>query len=228
MTELTPSQWSLLPDDEPQEVPAPDPLAQAVSAALRSRDGHFYELTGQVNQPGEPQAGLAERWKRFFAAGGAAGWQELSAKALRVQRRVLEDGASYNVHSDAPPLPGQESQHSAPLARHWPLELLPMLIEPHEWREIESGVIQRARLLDAVMADSYGERRLLQQGLLPASLVLAHPQYLRAMHGCKPRGGVNLHVLSVDLTRGADGHWWVEVAFDEAGATNAVTVVTAS
>lgn len=26
----------------------------------------------------------------------------------------------------------------------------------------------------------------------------------------------------------ADGHWWVEVAFDEAGATNAVTVVTAS
>ncbi|MBI3345643.1 MAG: circularly permuted type 2 ATP-grasp protein, partial [Burkholderiales bacterium] len=208
MSELTPSQWSLLPD-EPEEVLAPDPLAQALSAALRSRDGHFYELTGRVNHPGEPQAGLAERWQRFFAAGGAVGWQELSAKALRVQRRVLEDGASYNVHSDAPPLPGQNGEYGAPLARHWPLELLPMLISPDEWRGIEAGIVQRARLLNAVMADTYGQRRLLNEGLLPASLVLAHPQYLRAMHGAEPPGGVHLHVLAFDLTRCADGLWWV-------------------
>ncbi|WP_235539255.1 circularly permuted type 2 ATP-grasp protein [Pelomonas sp. Root662] len=207
MSELTPSQWSLLPD-EPDEPSAPDPLVQAASAALRSRDGHFYELTGQVNRPGEPQAGLAERWRRFFAAGGSAGWQELSAKALRVQRRVLEDGASYNVHSDAPPLPGQDERDGTPLARHWPLELLPMLIEPDEWRDIEAGIVQRARLLDAVMTDTYGERRLLQKGLLPASLVLAHPQYLRAMHGSQPRGG-HLQVLAFDLTRCSDGKWWV-------------------
>ena len=204
MSELTPSQWSLLPD-EPEQPASPDPLALAAASALRSRDGHFYELTGQVNRPGEPQAGIAERWRRFFAAGGAAGWQELSAKALRVQRRVLDDGASYNVHSDGPPLPGD----GAPLARHWPLELLPMLIEPDEWRGIEAGILQRARLLEAVMADTYGERHLLKQGLLPASLVLAHPQYLRAMHGSPPPGGVHLHVLAFDLTRGADGHWWV-------------------
>lgn len=208
MTESTPSQWSLLPD-EPEDAPAPDPLAQALSAALRCRDGHFYELTGQVNQPGEPQGGLAERWRRFFAAGGATGWQELGAKALRVQRRVLEDGASYNVHSDGPPLPGQEGESSAPLARHWPLELLPMLIEPGEWRHIEAGIAQRARLLEAVMADTCGERRLLQQGVLPASLVLAHPQYLRAMHGSQPAGGAHLHVLAFDLTRCADGQWRV-------------------
>ncbi|MFG6465192.1 circularly permuted type 2 ATP-grasp protein [Roseateles sp. BYS87W] len=208
MGEPTPSQWSLLPEDA-ADVSAPDPVAQAQAAALRSRDGHFNELTGQVNQPGEPQGPLAPRWQRFFAAGGAAGWQELGAKALRVQRRVLEDGASYNVHSDGPPLPGREGAAGLNLARHWPLELLPMLIEPDEWREIESGIRQRARLLNAVMADLYGERRLLQQGLLPASLVLAHPQYLRAMHGHQPPGGVHLHVLAFDLTRGADGHWWV-------------------
>lgn len=199
----TPSQWSLLPDDIE---PAPlDPVAQAQGAALRSRDGHFNELTGQVNQPGQPQGALAPRWRHFFEAGGAGGWQELSAKALRVQRRVMEDGASYNVHSDAPPLPGD----SAPLARHWPLALLPMLVTPEEWRGIEAGVAQRARLLNAVMADTYGERRLLQEGLLPASLVLAHPQYLRAMHGARPSGGVSLHVVAFDLTRGADGLWWV-------------------
>ncbi|RZL33541.1 MAG: circularly permuted type 2 ATP-grasp protein, partial [Rubrivivax sp.] len=208
MSELTPSQWSLLPD-EPDAPAAPDPLAQAASAAMRSRDGHFYELTGEVNHPGEPQPGLAARWRRFFEAGGAAGWQELSAKALRVQRRVQEDGASYNVHSDGPPLPGEEAHGRGPLARHWPLELLPMLIEPDEWRGIEAGIRQRARLLEAVMADTYGERKLLHDGLLPASLVLAHPQYLRAMHGSAPAGGVHLQVLAFDLTRCADGQWWV-------------------
>lgn len=209
MAEPTPSQWRLLPD-EPDAAPAPDPVALAAAAALRCRDGHFYELTGQVNRPGEPQGGLAARWQRFFAAGGAAGWRDLSAKALRVQRRVLEDGASYNVHSDGPPLPGADGRDGAPpLARHWPLELLPMLIEPQEWRQIEAGVQQRARLLEAVMADTYGERRLLQQGLLPASLVMAHPQYLRAMHGARPCGGVHLHVLGFDLTRCSDGQWRV-------------------
>lgn len=206
MAELTPSQWSLLPD-EPEAALAPDPVALAAAAALRCRDGHFYELTGRVNQPGEPQGGLAARWQRFFAAGGAAGWRDLSAKALRVQRRVLEDGASYNVHSDGPPLPGADGRDGSPLARHWPLELLPMLIEPQEWRQIEAGIQQRARLLEAVMADTYGERRLLQQGLLPASLVMAHPQYLRAMHGSRPPGGVHLQVLGFDLTRCSDGQW---------------------
>lgn len=193
-----PSQRSLLPEEPHEPPPAPDPLALAQAAALRSHDGHFYELTGQANRPGQPQGGLAARWRRFFAAGGAAGWQELGAKAQRVQRRVLEDGASYNVHGGP-----------TPLARHWPLELLPMLIEPGEWRCIEAGIAQRARLLEAAMADTYGERRLLRQGLLPASLVLAHPQYLRALHGSRPAGGVHLPVLAFDLTRGADGHWWV-------------------
>ncbi len=176
----------------------PVTLAKASIAApglLDGREGHYDELSGGVDPVG---GALAARWQRFFAASGLAGWQSLSAKALSVQRRVLEDGAGYNVHGDGPPL-----------ARHWPLELLPLLIEPQEWRRIEAGVAQRARLLNAVLADTYGERRLLREGLLPASLVLAHPQYLRAMHGSHPASGVYLHVVAFDLTRGADGHWWV-------------------
>jgi uncharacterized circularly permuted ATP-grasp superfamily protein/uncharacterized alpha-E superfamily protein len=68
-------------------------------------------------------------------------------------------------------------------------------------------VRQRARLLDRVMADLHGPQTLLSQGLLPASLVLDHPQYLRPMHGAVPAGGVHLHVAAFDLTRGADGRW---------------------
>ena len=50
---------------------------------------------------------------------------------------------------------------------------------------LEAGLVQRARLLDAVLADCYGEQRLLQEGRLPASLVLGNPQFLRPCQACR-------------------------------------------
>jgi len=188
-----PQQGSLLP------LEAPDPLALATAAALRGHDGHYSELHGELMRAGARPQKLSPLWQRFFGANGATGWTDLPARAARTQARVREDGASYNVYG------GQEDG----AARVWPLELLPMLVGANEWAAIERGVVQRARLLDAVMADVYGAHRLLDAGLLPASLVFAHPQYLRAMHGCKPLGGVHLHVVAFELLRGADGLWWV-------------------
>ncbi|WP_077036365.1 circularly permuted type 2 ATP-grasp protein [Pelomonas sp. KK5] len=212
MTPKTPLQSSLLPDDDASL----DASTVAAGAALRGREGHYSELHGQLNaRPGsqsqsqsqsqgqsqsQSHAGppLAPLWKAFFEATGVEGWQELGQRAARTQRRVQEDGASYNVYAED----GQSS-------RVWPLELLPMMISAQEWRHINAGVIQRSKLLNATLADVYSSRRLLDEGLLPPSLVFAHPQYLRPMHGVQPLGGVHLHVLAFDLARGADGLWWV-------------------
>ncbi len=189
-------QTSLL-GDEP-----PDPVALATQAALRGRDGHWDELHAELTQPNTPPTGMAPLWRRFWQTNGVAGWQDLQARAERVRRRVQEDGATYNVYSDAEG--GGSSSHV------WPLELLPLLIQPSEWQHIEAGVRQRARLLNATLADVYGASgRLLSEGLLPASLVLAHPQYLRPMKGCVPLGGVHMHLAAFDLARAPDGLWWV-------------------
>ncbi|MBQ0931925.1 circularly permuted type 2 ATP-grasp protein [Ideonella sp. 4Y16] len=190
---MQPQQPSLLPDDA-----VVDPVALALAAAVRGREGHFSELLGRLGEAGAPLAGMAPLWRDFFTAIGAEGWADLPARQARIQRRVLEDGATYNVYAD-----GGQSQ------RAWPLESLPTLIGPDDWAQIERGVAQRARLLDAVLRDAYGERRLLEEGLLPASLVLGHPQYLRPMHGCRPAGDVFLHVAAFDLVRGPEGRWWV-------------------
>ncbi|MGM9486176.1 circularly permuted type 2 ATP-grasp protein [Ideonella sp. YS5] len=187
-------QPSLLPDE------LPEPAILASAAALSGSEGHFDELHGRLNAPGASRTTIAPLWRQFFDAGGTSGWQDLAARAQRVQRRVQEDGATYNVYSE-------ESNRQA--LRQWPLELLPMLIAADEWAGIEAGIAQRARLLNAAMADVYGERRLLDEGLLPPSLVLGHPQYLRPMHGITPRGGVHLHVAAFDLSRGVNGGWRV-------------------
>jgi uncharacterized circularly permuted ATP-grasp superfamily protein/uncharacterized alpha-E superfamily protein len=74
---------------------------------------------------------------------------------------------------------------------------------------IERGVVQRAALLEAMLADLYGPQRLLHQGLLPPALLLRHPGYLRSMRGVAPASGQRLHVVAFDLARTADGAWQV-------------------
>src|SRR3954468_5908205 len=185
-------QTSFLPDD------APRAAALARAAALRGTPGAYDELRGRAAD--DPAAGdaLTPGWARFFDAAGADGWVDLAQTKSRIARRVQDDGVTYNVYADG-----------AGAANAWPLEPLPFLIDAEAWAHIEAGVAQRARLLDAVLADVYGSRGLLDEGLLPASLVLAHPQYLRAMHGCRPAGGIHLHVAAFDLAHGPDGEWRV-------------------
>ena len=185
-------QTSFLSDD------APEAAALARAAALRGTPGSFDELHGGPAEAAAAGAELAPGWRAFFDAAGVDGWVGLAQTRARIRARVQDDGVTYNVYAEG-----------AAAANAWPLEPLPFLIDAASWAAIERGVVQRARLLDAALADVYGNRDLLDEGLLPSSLVLAHPQYLRAMHGCRPAGGVRLHVAAFDLARGPDGDWRV-------------------
>ena len=141
---------------------------------------------------------LAPVWQDFASYLGTDPQQELNRRAARLRRQLREHGVTYNVRAN-----------EAHLQRPWPLDLFPLLITPEDWHRIEAGVLQRVRVLDAVMRDMYDERRLLKDGLLPAALVQGHPEYLRAMHGMPAHGGMHLHTVAFDLARGPQGHWWV-------------------
>lgn len=130
---------------------------------------------------------LRAPWRRFFALLGLEGLDTLARRA-----QALAD---------------ENSQHA--IRAQTPLALLPLLLSSDTWRAIEAGVTQRASLLEALMADTYGAQALLQEGLLPPALVLGHPGYLRALHGYVPPGGRYLHRMAFDLVRGADGGWQV-------------------
>jgi len=78
-----------------------------------------------------------------------------------------------------------------------------------EWQTIEAGVAQRARLLNALLADLYGPQRLLAEGHVPAELPFGHPNYLWPCHDLKPVDGTWLHVYGADLARAPDGRWWL-------------------
>ena len=80
---------------------------------------------------------------------------------------------------------------------------------PTEWQELKAGLIQRAELLEAVLADVYGPAKLVRDGRLPAAVVAGNPEFLRPLVGVAPPGGAHLRFYAVDLGRSPDGRWWV-------------------
>jgi uncharacterized circularly permuted ATP-grasp superfamily protein/uncharacterized alpha-E superfamily protein len=83
------------------------------------------------------------------------------------------------------------------------------VLTAEEWAEIETGVAQRAQVLNALMADLYGPQRLLAEGVVPPELPFGHPNFLWPCHGITPKDGNWLHVYAADLARAPDGRWWL-------------------
>ena len=153
--------------------------------------GHFDELRDATGK-------LRPAWQTFFDYLGESGIQDLRSNAETVSRLIQHNGVSYNVFAD------DQDQ-----TRPWSLNPLPMLIGPAEWRTIRASLSQRAKLLNAILQDTYSDQSLINEGYLPAALVLGNPGYLRSMQGVKPPGGIYLHVVAFDIARGPDGRWWV-------------------
>lgn len=117
----------------------------------------------------------------------------LLARKAATARHVRGDGLTYGSTS----------------GRRWTLDPLPIVLGSQEWTQLERGLSQRAVLLDLVLADLYGERRLISGGLLPAAVVLGHDGFLFGAHGIRLPGAHQLVMTSTDLARDASGAWTV-------------------
>jgi uncharacterized circularly permuted ATP-grasp superfamily protein/uncharacterized alpha-E superfamily protein len=173
----------------------------ALALGCMPEAGHFDELRGGVALTDKgfvADPGLNPNWREFFAQSDAPTAAEMDQRYTSLQRQIRDNGVTYNVYAD------QEGPQ-----RPWSLDLFPLIVDPQSWAHIERGVLQRVRLLEAVLRDVYGPQDFLKQGLLPGALVHGHPGYLRNMHGVVPAGGVHLHVAAFDIARGPDGMWWL-------------------
>ena len=134
-------------------------------------------------------------WATLAAAFEELGPLELDHRADEVARLLRADGVTYNVYGDP-----------AGPARPWVLDPIPFVIGSDEWAAIETGVAQRAELLDLVLADLYGPRDLIRKGLLPPEVVHAHPGFLRPADGVRLPVDQQLRSYAADLARDADGY----------------------
>ena len=137
---------------------------------------------------------LRSHWETFFRTYSQLGNEEISSRNIDILRLLKENGVTYNIYDDP-----------SGFSRPWQLDLIPFLINKNEWATIESGLLQRAQLLDLVLKDIYGEGKLMKEGILPMDLIYHHSGFLRQCVGLP----LNLTLYSADLARSTDGKIWV-------------------
>src|SRR6195256_1031535 len=135
-------------------------------------------------------------WTRFFDAFAAMAPADVEKRFASADRHLREAGVTYRA-------PGETAD------RLWPLSHLPLIIDEIDWQQLTAGIVQRARLLEMVLGDLYGEGRLVAEGAVPAAAIAGSNEYLRSVCGIKPPGGRYLHLYAADVGRGPDGRWWV-------------------
>lgn len=124
--------------------------------------------------------------------------RELEELGRLVRQRITQQEVTFNI------LGVPEGTN-----RPWQLDAVPLVLDRSEWLTLAAGLRQRARLLNAILRDCYGPQQLLRDGLLPAELVLGHPEFLRACHGWQPLGGEFLQLYAADVGREPSGKFRV-------------------
>ena len=158
----------------------------------------YRPLPGIHDEMMDAEGHVRAHWHRFLSMLSELGADEINRRFAAADRYLHDSGVFYRVYEDP-----------AGAERPWPLSHVPLLIAASEWQQLEAGLIQRANLLEAVLADAYGPGQLIRDGRLPASLVAGNPEFLRPLFGVAPPGGAHLRFLAIDIGRGADGRWWV-------------------
>jgi len=142
----------------------------------------------------EADGALRPHWRSFVSMMDDLGADEVMSRWEQARGVIRENGITHNIYGEPDGM-----------ARPWMLDLVPLLIPEREWNGIGDALVQRARLLNSLMADLYGPAESVSAGLLPMELVYANPWFLRPMHGIRPPQGKWLHFYAADLVRCADG-----------------------
>ena len=144
------------------------------------------ELIGEDGRP-------RPAWERLAGALGPMSPADLARGFGSAERHIREAGISYRVHGEA-------------ADRSWPVAHLPIVLDATEWQAIAAGVEQRARLMEAMLAEIYGGDGE-EEGAPPPAAIVGSPNYLRPLVGVAPPGGRHLALYAVDIGRGPDGRW---------------------
>ena len=132
-------------------------------------------------------------WQYLLESLESLGPDVINDRERKAWRILRDDGATYNDYA----------QPQA--ARNWAIDPIPLLLRSEEWATIESGLQERAELLNLVLKDIYGERQLLRHGIIPPEIIFSHAGFLRPCQGLALAGEHQLIQYAADMVRSADG-----------------------
>ncbi|HEX6780803.1 MAG TPA: circularly permuted type 2 ATP-grasp protein [Solirubrobacterales bacterium] len=139
--------------------------------------GNFDEAFAATGAPRRPYAELL----------GALARQGLQPLRERVRSNVAAAGLRFG--------PGREIA----------VDPVPRLIAASEWERLVPGLLQRARALNAFVADAYGPQRIFEAGVVPRRLLETSEGFEPAMRGLLDPAVPPATIAGLDLVRDEGG-----------------------
>jgi uncharacterized circularly permuted ATP-grasp superfamily protein len=155
-------------------------------------DGASWPADGYSPPPGYDEAFTAPGTPRPYYAELLAALDgcDLDLLAERVTKHMRSNGATFGM------------------GEVFRLDPVPRLVTAVEWADLEVGLAQRVRALDAFVADVYGDRAAVQAGIVPEHL-LAGIEFLEDLDRVPPPPSAWIGIAGLDVVRGDDGHFRV-------------------
>jgi uncharacterized circularly permuted ATP-grasp superfamily protein len=143
---------------------------------------------------GVPRPHCREYWR----------WLEAQSHELLAQKRSEADalfhrvGITFAVYGE-----------TSGMERLIPFDIVPRIVPTEEWAQLEAGLVQRVRALNAFIGDIYHDQQILRAGVIPAERVLCNAQYRPEMQGVEVPGGIYAHIAGIDVVRDSNGSFCV-------------------
>ncbi|HEY4309974.1 MAG TPA: circularly permuted type 2 ATP-grasp protein [Pirellulales bacterium] len=154
--------------------------------------GTFYDE--MFDHGGQPRAGAAMLVRKIEALS----LNEIKKCQQAAELALLNMGITFNVYG-----------HEAGTEKVWPFDIVPRIIESHEWEQIERGLRQRITAMNLFIDDVYHDQKIVRDRIIPEELLHSGKCYLSPCAGLNPPRGVWCHISGIDLVRDADGRFYV-------------------
>jgi carboxylate-amine ligase len=163
---------------------AATPITRLAPGAARYDPGELFDEAFAA--PGVPRAHYA----RVLAALGGA---DLDGRVRRLRRELLAEDCTFGDDEDA---------------EAFPIDLIPRIVPAAEWDPLARGLEQRVRALDAFVADVYGARRCVTEGVVPLRVIEGAELYEPAVARLAPQR-LRVGVAGLDVIRTPSGEYVV-------------------
>ena len=153
--------------------------------------GNFCEMLGSADRPANHTKAICRRLADVDTA-------TLRQRARDAERELYNLGITFTVYTERDVID-----------RILPFDVIPRVLSPRDWQQIERGVTQRVAALNLFLGDVYGRQSILKDGTVPPDLILGNDQYQPLMHDIRPRHGTHVNINGTDIVRNERGEFLV-------------------
>ncbi len=90
-----------------------------------------------------------------------------------------------------------------------PFDTIPRIIPAAEWKQLETGLVQRVKALNMFVHDIYHDQNIIKAGIIPAEQIYQNAQYRPEMQGINVVSDIYAHIAGVDIVRAGQGEFYV-------------------